>query len=277
MKLVQPQTVPQGATLTLYSLNTNDFYQYDLTSALSNTSNIGQWNNITIPVGKTAPGWSTNGIPTWSNITALTLSATYPAGSNVTIDIGALFFRGQYQTLIQLNSTGFLLNFLQQFSLQFLFTWFLMTGLIYLFFRGLKNPVLWKPVFIALGFAMFIMVIRAAINLVATLALPTVYYPFDVWPGLSLTPYGVIFYPSQVGDTLFAQSQVAVTNATVLSSTFSSITVTIFLVSYVWLAILGVILIGVLKPESSTVKRIVISAVSVAVTLLLLLLLGVGA
>ena len=38
-------SAPQNATITLYSLGDTDFYQYDLTNSLSNTSTIGQWNN----------------------------------------------------------------------------------------------------------------------------------------------------------------------------------------------------------------------------------------
>ncbi len=276
-KLTQPQTTPQSATITLYSLSNANYYQYDLTPALSNASNIGQWNNITIPVGKTAPGWTTSGAPNWSNITALTLSATYPADSNITLNIGALFFRGEYQTLIQLNSTGFLLNFLQQFSLQFLFTWFLLTALIYVFFRGLKNTVLWKPLFIAMGFALVVLVVRALINLIATVTLPTVYYTFDLWPGLSLTAYGTVFYPAEAAGTLFAQSQAALSTITAQSEILANVTVTVFFISYVWLTGLGVIIMRALKPEFSALKRTAISAVSIAVTLLILLLLGVGA
>jgi hypothetical protein len=276
IKLVNPQTAPNNVTLNLYSTATDNF-QYDLTSSLSNTSMVNQWNNITVPVGKTAVGWTANGTPAWSNITALTLSFSYPNSSSATLNIGALFFHGQYQTLIQLNTTGFILTFLQQFSLQFLFVWLIMTALVYLFFKGLKNPVTWKPLFVAFGFAMFVMVIRALINLIATATLPTVYYPFDSSPSLSLTAYGVIFYPSQFAGTLFAQSQALISASEAASATFASITLVAFFLSYVWLAVLGVVIIGTLKPEVSMVKRIVISAVSIAITwLLLILLIGVA-
>jgi hypothetical protein len=277
IKLVNPQTTPGCVTLNLYSLTDTDYYQYDLTSSLTNTSLIGKWNNITIPVGKTAVDWTAHGVPTWSNITSMTLSFTYPNNSNVTLNIGALFFHGQYQTLVQLNSTGFILTFLQQFSLQFLFVWLIFSALVYLFFKGLKNPVLWKPLFIAFGFAMFVMVIRALINLIATATLPTVYYPFDSSPSLSLTAYGAIFYPAELAGTLFAQSQALISASVAASATFASITLIAFFLSYVWLAILGVVIIGTIKPEVSIVKRVVFSAVSVAITwLLLVLLIGVA-
>lgn len=277
IKQVAPSTAPQSSTLILYSSSDSNFYIYDLTSTLSSITTNGEWNNYTIPVGPNAPGWASNGSPSWGNITALTLACTYPTGSNVNLEVGALFFRGQYQTLIQLNSTGFILNFLQQFALQFLFTWFLTTGLIYVFFKGLKAQITWKPIFIAIGMTLFVLVIRALINLVATATFPTVYYTFDAWPGLSLTPYGTIFYPTGLETTLFAQSQVSL--ATIASQTeiFASVTVSIFFLSYVWIASLAAIAIGTLKPDFSILKRIAIAAVSVGVTVLLLLLLGVGA
>jgi hypothetical protein len=46
-----------------------------------------------------------------------------------------------------------------------------------------------------------------------------------------------------------------------------------FVVSYVWLGALGTITVGSLKPEFTMIKRIGISAVSIAVTILLLILL----
>ncbi|MCW4028995.1 MAG: hypothetical protein NWE92_05035 [Candidatus Bathyarchaeota archaeon] len=277
LQQVSPNAAPQSATVTLYSLNTANYYTYDLTGTLSNMTANGLWNNYTIQVGPNADGWTASGSPMWSNITSVKFQFTYPADSNVSVNIGALFFGGQYKTLIELNSTGFLLNFLQQFSLQFLFTWFLMTVMLYVFFKGLKTEITWKPIFLALGFALFVMVIRAAINLIATLTLPTMYYPFDVWPGLSLTPYGAIFYPSGAGSSLFASSQAAIATTSANNAIFSGITVTMFFLSYVWLAILAVILVGTVKPEFSPVKRIGIGAVSVAVTLIALLFLGVGA
>jgi hypothetical protein len=273
IKLVQPQTTPQSATLTIYSLSDSNFYKYDLTPSLSNTSAIGLWNNLTIPVGTTATGWTSSGAPTWSNVTALKLDFTYPANSNVTIRIGSLFFRGQFQTPIQYNNTGILLQFLQVFSLQFIFGWFLITGLIYLIFRGLKSGVTWKPLFIALGFALFVMVIRALVNLAATLVLQTVYYPFDLALGVRFDPYGVVYYPAEAVGTLSAQSQAAFNSIDSVTATFRLITSGMFAVSYVWLGALGTIIVGTLKPEFSMVKRIALSAVSIAVTIVLLLLL----
>jgi hypothetical protein len=184
IKLVSPQTAPQNATITLYSLADTNSYTYDLTSQISSSSTLGQWNNLTIPVGPNAQGWAISGSPTWSNITSLVLNFNYPSDSNVTLRVGALFFRGEYLTPVQYGSLGLVIQFLQVFSLQFIFTWFVLTGLIYAFCRVLKNAVLWKPIFVALGLAMVVMVIRALVNLVAAATLQTTYYPFDISLGV---------------------------------------------------------------------------------------------
>ena len=273
IKMVAPQTAPQNAALTLYSLNDSNYYTYDLTSSLSNTTAIGLWQNLTIPVGSASSGWTSGGAPTWGNVTALKLDFNYLANSNITIRIGALFFRGQYQTPIEYNNTGLLLQFLQVFSLQFIFSWFLLTGLIYLFFKGLKTNVAWKPIFVALAFALFVMVIRALVNLVAALTLPPVYYPFDLSLGVRFDAFGSVFYPPEAVGALSAQSQAIFSSADSLTSAFRFVTSGIFYVAYVWLGALCTIIVGTLKPEFSMVKRIVISGVSIAVTILLLLLL----
>jgi hypothetical protein len=273
IKQMQPQAAPQNFSLTLYSLGDTDSYKYDLTPQLSNTSTNGQWNNLTITLGPNAAGWTSRGNPTWSNITSLKLDFTYPSNSNITIHIGALFFHGQYLTPIQYNSTGILLQFLQLFSLQFIFSWFIFTGIIYLICRGLKTSVLWKPLFIALGIAMFIMVIRALVNLGATLTLPAVYYPFDLSLGVRFDPYAALYYPAEALRTLPATSITIFNSIDSATLAFRTIVSGMFIVSYVWLGALGAMVIGTLKPEFSMFKRIALSAVSLAIVILLLIFL----
>jgi len=272
IRLVQPAVAPQKATLTLYSLNDSNFFQYDLTSLLSNTSEIGVWNNLTIPVGL-SQGWTSGGSPSWSNVTALQLTFNYAANSNVTLRVGALFFRGQYQTPAQTNSVGLLLQFLQAYALQFVLSWFLLTGFIYLFFKGLKASVVWKPLFIALAFALFVMVIRYLVSIAAAATLPTVYYPYDVSLGVRFDSYGAVYYPSQAASVLTTQSQAIFNSINSATANFRFVVSAVFVASYVWLGALCTIIIGTLKPAFSLIKRMLIAAVSIAATILLLLLL----
>jgi hypothetical protein len=274
LKQVAPQSIPQNATLTLFSSGSvSDLYQYNLTPLLSNET-INGWTNLTIPLGSN--DWTSKGNPTWSNITSLRLDFTYPSSSNITIRVGALFFHGEYQTPIQYNSTGILLQFLQLFSLQFIFAWFILTGIIYLICRLQKNPVLWKPLFAVIGYALFILVIRAIVNLAATFILPTVYYPYDLSLGARFDPFGALYYPSDALGTLPAMSHAIFNNIDSSTMAFRDIVSGMFIVSYIWLGGVVALAIGTLKPEFSTIKKIAISAGSIAIVILLLLFL-VGA
>jgi hypothetical protein len=272
IKQVAPADPPQKATLTLYSLSDTNSYSYDLISSLSSTAAIGVWNNLTISVGPHAQGWTITGTPSWANVTALQLSLTYSTSSNITLRVGALFFRGQYQTPVQTDSVGLLLEFLQAFGFQFILVWFLLAVLIYLFFKGLKTTVTWKPLFVALGFALFVMVIRAAINLVAAATLPPLYYPYDLSLGVRFNSFGATYYAG-VASNLTTQSRAILNSINSATAGFQETVLAMFVVSYVWIGALCTIIVGTLKPEFSMIKRIIISIVSVGVTLFLLLLL----
>jgi hypothetical protein len=275
LKLVQPQVAPHNTTLTLYSLGVSDLYQFDIAPLLSNATN-GEWTNLTIPLGPNAASWTSKGFPSWSNITSLQMDFTYSSNSNITVRVGALFFHGEYLTPIQYNSTGILLQFLQLFSLQFIFTWFILTGIIYLVCRLQKSPLLWKPLFIAIGYALVIMVIRALVNLAATLILPTIYYPYDLSLGARFDPYAALYYPEDALGTLPAMSHTIFNNIDSATQAFRDIVSGMFIISYVWLGAVVAFAIGELKPEFSTIKRIALSAGSIALVILLLIFL-VGA
>ena len=275
LKLVQPQVAPQNATLTLYSLGVSDLYQFNMAPLLSNATN-GEWTNLTISLGPNAASWTSKGVPSWSNITSLQLDFTYPSSSNITVRVGALFFHGEYLTPIQYNSTGILLQFLQLFSLQFIFAWFILTGIIYLVCRLQKSPLLWKPLFTAIGYALVILVIRALVNLAATLILPTVYYPYDLSLGARFDPFASLYYPSDALGTLPAMSHTIFNNIDSATLAFRDIVSGMFIVSYVWLGAVVAFALGALKPEFSTIKKIALSAGSIAIVILLLVFL-VGA
>ncbi|HLN88602.1 MAG TPA: hypothetical protein VK253_00895 [Candidatus Binatia bacterium] len=265
---------PQNAILKLYSLRTTDFYQYDLTPLISSTSKLNEWNNLTIALGPNAAGWTPHGNnPQWYNITSLELDFSYPSSSNKTVEIGALFFHGEYLSPVQYNSTGVALQFLQLFSLQFLIAWFVFTGIIYLLCRIMKSSVTWKALFVAIGFAMFIMVIRGLVNLAATLTMPTIYYPYDLSLGLRFDPYAALYYPVEALRSLPAASVTIFNSINSATYAFRTIVTAMFVVSYVWLGAVGTMVIGALRPEFSLIKRITISAVSLGVVILVLIFL----
>ena len=72
--------------------------------------------------------------------------------------------------------------------------------------------------------------------------------------------------------TYTAQSQAVLNNIVAMTSGFDFVVEAMFLVSYVWLGALCTIIVGTLQPEFSMIKRITISAVSVAVMWFVLVL-----
>jgi hypothetical protein len=277
VKLVDPATtVPQSAKLTLYALSDTDYYTYDLTSQLSDATLIGQWQNLTIPIGPNAQSWTETGNPTWNNITSLKLDLTYPSGENVTVRISALFFRGDYIALSENDPLTIVFSSLQSVSLQFLILWLAIAAIMYLILKGLKADITWKPLFISVGLALIVMVIRSILCLVATIALPAVYYPFDLSTGLSFASYGVIAFPSQAINVLSTESLAAFYSIEAATATYRAISFFLFGVSYVWLGILCTFAVGALKPELSMLKRILTAAVAIIITVMVLVFLMLG-
>jgi hypothetical protein len=257
IKQIDPQTAPSSVTLTLYSRSTSNSYQRELTSDFSNASLINVWNNLTIPVGAAASNWQSNGNPQWGNITGLKLDLNYTANSNVTLRVEGLFFRGTYETPIHIDSTGFVLFILETVTTQFIAQWLIFTGLMYIIIKGLKGNTTWKPLFIAVGFALVVTVVQSLINIAALTSLPAVNYPIELLTSLS-------------GEATVLASSVATQTAT-----YALIAGVVQLAVYVWIVALGTFVVRALVPEFTWTKSILTSAAAFIVTIILISLLGV--
>ena len=257
IKIVAPQASPEKVTLTLYSLSDANYFQYDLTSNFSNSSAISLWNNLTVPVG--SGNWQNSGAPQWQNITALKFDFAFSASSNITVRMEGLFFRGVYETPIQTDSTGFLIYVLQLVIPQFLFEWLILTGLLYIVIKGLKGTLTWKPLFVAVGFALIVIVAQTLLNIAATAALPAHNY-----------------YPVELMTAVPGEAQAIANAITSTTATYSTILVVLQLATYVWISAVNAIVVRALIPEFSWSKSALASAVSLVVTIILLsLLIGV--
>jgi hypothetical protein len=256
IKIADPIAAPTQVTLTLYSLVDSKYFQYDMTSSFSNSS-VDSWNNITIPVGLETSNWQSSGNPTWANITSLKLDFTFSSSSNINLRVDGLFFRGVYKTPMQSDGNSFIIYVLQQALFQFIFEWLLFTGLMYVIIKGLKGNVTWKPLFIAVGFALIVSVIQAIIGIVSTTALPNLYYPTEFLTGLS-------------GEAQIISNSIVATTAT-----YTTITAIISLVAYAWLAALGALIVRALIPEFTWAKSMLASAAAIIVTVILMSVLGV--
>jgi hypothetical protein len=176
--IVASATGPQNVSLYLYSLSTSNFFFYDLTGDFSN-SVVNVWTNISVPVG--SGDWSSIGNANWENITGVELDFTWSGNSNIDLLIDGMFFRGIFKNQLDLyGALPYIANSALNGFAPFLFEWLLLTGLMYLLIKGLKGSVVWKPLMVAVGYALVTIVIQAIIVAVIYATLPNLNYPLEI-------------------------------------------------------------------------------------------------
>jgi hypothetical protein len=180
VKIVSPDVKPENASIYLYSLSGSNFY-YDLTQTFA-SSDVNVWNNITLPVG--SGDWlSSSADATWENITGLKMEFTWSSDSSITLRIDGLFFRGKFQDPFEIYGISYIATSALNGFAPFLFEWLILTGLMYLLIKGLKGNVIWRPLMVAVGFALIVLVIQALILAVVYTSLPSLFYPLEVLAG----------------------------------------------------------------------------------------------
>ncbi len=219
VKIITPNAAPESAILYLYSLSTSNYFSFDLTSMFP-SSTVNVWNNLTVPVG--SGGWSSAGAASWENITSLKLEFKWTSEANIDLRLDGLFFRGIYKSPIEINGlTSYLLQSVLSGVSPFIFEWILLTALMYIIIKGLKGTVTWRPLMVAVGLALVVLVIQAVILVGALTTLPKLYYPLEFLagiPGELEIAYNVIL--NQIG-------------------TINMVTAILQIAVYVWIAALG--------------------------------------
>ncbi len=158
-------------------------FSYDLTSEFSN-SVVNVWNNVTVPVGSES-GWASSSVAaTWENITGIKMEFTWSTSQGINMRVDGLFFRGIFESPLEIYGTSYIASSALNAITPFLFQWLLLTGLMYIIIKGLKGNVVWKPLMIAVGFALVTMVIQTLLIVGVYLTLPDVYYPLEVLAGV---------------------------------------------------------------------------------------------
>jgi hypothetical protein len=176
--MAQPQ--PENVTIQMFSSNSSSDY-FNLTDTFSNATN-DIWNNITTQLASS--GWYRYGNADWGNVTGLQLQFTWASISNVTLLVDGLFFHGPFKSLLEIGGSAYLLEYGISAVFQFVVTWILLTGLIYVLVKAFKGKIVWKPALIAVGLILMTMFIAAVINGIAYSTLPTIRYPFAIIGGV---------------------------------------------------------------------------------------------
>jgi hypothetical protein len=103
--------------------------------------------------------------------------------ADVELLVDRLFFKGDYEVLMEIYGLSYLANAALNGFAPFLFEWLLLTGLMYVMIKGLKGNVIWRPLMVAVGFALIVIVIQSFLLVGIYTALPDVYYPLAVLAG----------------------------------------------------------------------------------------------
>ena len=247
VKQLSPQNTPVNATLYLFSTSPSDSFYYNLTQNFS-SSTVNEWNNLTnIPLGS---GWTANNSADWSNITGLKLDLTWPTVSNISLVVYGLFFHGPYQSSLESAGSSYLLSAAFSYALQFIITWVILGGLLYVLSKALGAKLVWKPLLIVVGCILITMVVQAVVNIAAWGTLSNVYVPFALEGGI----------PGEGQAALTAISS---------QTYFVSLTATVIqLVTYIWTIALAGLAVHVLGKFSWS-KSFLAATVAYFVTLLI--------
>jgi hypothetical protein len=178
LKIVSPNSGLNNVSLFLSSLNASSFH-YDLTEIFS-SSTTDSWNNITVPLGSGV--WSSIGSDaTWENITGLKMEFIWATSSNIDMRLDGLFFRGNYDTPINLYGTE---TYLAQAAINgiapFVFEWIVLTAVLFIVIKVLKGNATWKSIMVAVGFALIVLVIQSVVLLAVYGSLPNLFYPLEL-------------------------------------------------------------------------------------------------
>jgi hypothetical protein len=179
LKQLSPEK-PQSVSLYLNSTNAANFY-YDLTNEYSNSS-IGTWYNVTEPL---VSGWTaSNSNANWSDISGLRLEFSWTGNSNASLLVDGLFFHGIYQSWLDQVGTGYMLSFALTSVMQFVITWVIFSGLLFLIGRTFGGKVVWRLILVAVGLILITLVVQALINVASYATLSQLNYPFALVGGV---------------------------------------------------------------------------------------------
>ena len=252
LKQLSPQDEPQNASIYLFSADTSNYFYYDLTQYVSN-STVNTWNNLTLPL---VSGWSANGTNAdWSRITGLKLEFNWASNSNTTMLVDGLFFHGIFHSWLDQAGIGYMLSYTSTSVMQFVITWVAFSGLLFLVGRTLGGKMVWKLILVAVGFILITLVVQALINVASYETLPQLNYPFSVIGGVlgeGKAAYDLILEQTAQVRMITSVAQIAI---------------------WVWTIALGALVLR-FTAELAWVKSILASVVAYIVTIIISSLLG---
>jgi len=179
MKLLHPTAdMPQNSSLYLFSMDTTEYFSYDLAESTSQTEN-GTWSNFTIPVGPSAEQWMNSSTQaTWNNITGLKFELVWAesARSNLTVLLDMLLFQSEnFDPLINFIGSDIVISTITTATIGFFIYWILFGSSLSIATKIFRIPASFKMLLIIVGYALIAMVIMEAMFCIFYLLIPPLY------------------------------------------------------------------------------------------------------
>jgi hypothetical protein len=181
VKQISPQENPINVTVYLLSISLSNYFSCDLTQNFSSAT-LNIWNNLTLPL---VSGWNKSSSDTeWDNITGFKLDFNWQNVSNITLLVDGLFFHGPFESYLENSGSSYALTLVFSYVMQFVITWVILGGVLYLLSKTLGAKLVWKVVLIVVGCILVTMVVQVVVNTAAWGTLSNIKIPFELSGGL---------------------------------------------------------------------------------------------
>jgi len=164
-----------SATLRLFSGSESSYFELNLTSLISNSSD--EWRNATLKIGQDQ-GWNSTNSPDWQSVTGLEFRLVWLAPANLTMKIDGLYFRKYVSPLETGAFSGAIVPIVIQVAVPFFMNWFLWTGILLMIAKVFREEVgRWTVFFVIIGHAFIATVVHTIASAVLLSTLPALNLP----------------------------------------------------------------------------------------------------
>jgi len=171
-------TSSSNATLRLFSGSESSYFELNVTSFISTSSN--EWRNATLKIGPENQNWTRIDSPDWTNVTGLEFRLVWPAQANLTMKIDDLHFRKYVSPLETGAFSGAIISIVIQAAVLSSMNWILWAAILLMITKVFHEEVGPSTVFFVIIGHVFIATVVYTIASAALLStLPALNLPLE--------------------------------------------------------------------------------------------------
>jgi len=178
LKLVGSDTAPSNIFLKLFS--TAGYFMRDL--EIASITNWNDWNHLNASLS-VEEGWKTEGNASWHIINGVEITVKFPENVNATLLLDALFFRGQYEPLLNY-FTVIASQYSVLYFMSFILLWIIFGGLLYILSKYAGSELAWKHDLIISGYSLAPLFIQGIFFAILFSFLPRINIPLGTVTGI---------------------------------------------------------------------------------------------